>query len=406
MGHSVAYLSANDLPEDTQDQFRFLLTIVQLGGGSFLWLAVSRVPYDYRSIRKRRTSWAALMVYLLCRYVTVVGVIFEMIYVCSFPHVFGPDFGKLSLALRRFSMLLIFVVMSFRVDALWNHAAIRAATTTPLLALFGIIASQLANLDSIYVGTQQAPFASVLLFTSTTVSLLGILGVANVRRPTTPRASRGSPHSTRSSPSQYIPRGVVDTWKFVAVWLSSVAAVTIYFAFQHMDPFHRRAVGFVTHLIGVHLACHEYEKLAKSRPAGSPPSPRPRRPWSWGSDRRTSSNSAEDSQMLDQNRAADPLSISVVRRGPAGIVRTPDRDVFEMKAFSSDLLVRRHASGSEGTITVAASGGGAGSTSSEDGGSSSTVLTASVTVSSPAPLLSRDSRAFVRNHGRHPGEAG
>ncbi|KAI0669525.1 hypothetical protein C8Q78DRAFT_182671 [Trametes maxima] len=264
----------------------FLLTVVQLGGGSFLWLTVSRVPYDYRSIKKRRTSWAALIVYLLCRYVTALGVIFEMIYVCSFPHVFGPDFGKLSLvlillehtwlptlsgadvlskALRRFSMLLAFVVMSFRVNSLWNHAAVRAVTTTPLLALFGIIASQLANLDATYVGTQQAPFASMLLFTSTVVSLLGVLGVAN-----------------------YLPRAVLDTWKFVAVWFCSVVAVTIYFAFQHMDPLHRRAVGFVSHLVAAHLACREYEKLAEARAAATPPSPRARRPWSWGSDRRGS----------------------------------------------------------------------------------------------------------------------
>ncbi|KAI0645066.1 hypothetical protein C8Q79DRAFT_1011175 [Trametes meyenii] len=333
MGHATTYNPLSDIPEDSQGHFGALLLTVQLCGGGFLWLCGACIPQDYKTIKGRRVSWAILTMYLLCRYVTAISAVLEMIYVCMYPRSCSASVGKAAIGLRRFSMLSGFGIMLLRVNSLWNHTVVSVLTSTSLLAFLGVIAFQISDLDVVYIGHTQTPFVSVLLYTSTLIFILGVLGMTNVRKPRDPTSPQDS--QPQHPPRRYaVADTVMDTWKLAVFWLCSVVASTLYFAFQHMDGFLRRAIGFVGCLVAVHTACREYEKLAEDRITISIP------PLTW--DWRIVLRRVRHIRLLDVitfgiGDTGGPTRIT--RRRSQHIACTDTRgEVFELKALPSDAL--------------------------------------------------------------------
>ncbi|KAI0669526.1 hypothetical protein C8Q78DRAFT_1080240 [Trametes maxima] len=157
MGHATIH----NAPENSQDHFGTLLPTVQLCGGGFLWLSGACLPQDYKTIKSQRVSWTVLIMYLLCRYVTAISAVLEMIYVCTYPRPISASVGKAAIGLRRFSMLSGFGIMLLRVNSLWNHTLVSVLTSTSLVAFLGVIALQVSDLDILYMGHTQTPFVSV-----------------------------------------------------------------------------------------------------------------------------------------------------------------------------------------------------------------------------------------------------
>ncbi|EIW54155.1 uncharacterized protein TRAVEDRAFT_60609 [Trametes versicolor FP-101664 SS1] len=224
--------------------------------------------------------------------------------------------------------------------------------------------SQLSELEIAYIGNKQTPFVSVLVYTSTLIFVLGVLGVLNVRKAnTSPTRDSDSdtPQTTtpirqRSRPRHAVSDNVMEMSTLTAHWLCTVVAATVYFAFQHMDPYYRRAIGFVGFLVGVLTACREYDQLAQDNVEIFFTPLKFILGW-W---REVQGESTQPGTTLVQrlspgrkSRSRSPPQIAIDTSG-AGVGQFAE--VYELKALSKDGLERRKSPGDAGLETVTEEG--------------------------------------------------
>ncbi|KAL1945431.1 hypothetical protein VTO73DRAFT_2282 [Trametes versicolor] len=348
--------------EITTPQYRVLLTVVQLFGGGFLWLSFLRILHDHRTLWERRPATTLLILYILSQYVAIISVLLEIFYVCTYPRAFSVPFGNAALGLRRLSLMSGFGILLLRVNTLWNHALVSTLTSTSLLAFLGVIGLQLSELEIAYIGNKQTPFVSVLVYTSTLIFVLGVLGVLNVRKATassigasdTPTTTASTQRRTRTRHA--VSENVMEMSTLTAHWLCTVVAATVYFAFQHMDPYYRRAIGFVGSLVGVLTACREYDQLAQDNVEIFFTPLKFILGW-W---RKVQGESTQPGTTLVQrlspgrkSRSRSPPQIAIDTSG-AGVGQLAE--VYELKALSKDGLERRKSPGDAGLETVTEEG--------------------------------------------------
>ncbi|KAH9851142.1 hypothetical protein C2E23DRAFT_832714 [Lenzites betulinus] len=356
--------------EDANRKHGVLLMTVQLFGGAFLWVVVSRVPRDYRMLRKRRPAWALVVLYVLSQYVTAVSVLLEIVHVCAYPSPFAEKVGGASLGLRRLSLMSGFGIMLLRVNALWNNAVVSTLTSTSLLAFLGVIGLQISELKIAYIGNKQTPFVSALLYISTLILVLGVLGVFKIHETrSTAVAPHAAPRSPHSSPSSSPPpprrrerirrravsEPMLETFTLTLHWLCSVVAATVYFAFQSMDPHYKRAIGFVGCLVGIVTACRGYDKLVAENAVVSFTPAKFLQDW-WDAFRREAQPVTIPIRP-SRDRTPPRLALDISAAGRRSMNGKKLAEAFELKALSSDGLGLQSGSKSEGDIRVALASG-------------------------------------------------
>ncbi|RPD57847.1 hypothetical protein L226DRAFT_540184 [Lentinus tigrinus ALCF2SS1-7] len=361
-----------------------MVTVVQLCGGAFLWLAASKVPSDLDYMRRR--LWGVLALYLPCKYLSVASVFCEMIYACAFPFDFAQALGKAALILRLLSFVFAFAIFLLRVNTLWRNPIIWSVTVLSQLALMSAIGLELFRIDQAYIGDSHVALVSLTLYLSTVIFTFGTLGMLSPwdRRTSRPSVAR---LGLTQPPSNLLHHLLAEleaggTVSLAISWLSCVTVSSMFLALRSWSPLSRRSLCYVAWLVIIQAACRQYARLAEQKNIFLAPS----LSFKWLS--HIPSTDSNDEQLSEPTPECEPAP--AVPSQSSSMQPWLEVDLSEVKeikidVFAKDVLVRRPLSQAvktdSGPSTSASSSQLSSPVSATNTGSTSAVTPTSTSVS-------------------------